>query len=307
MDWGTQMMKKVFIVVLEIVSFLVLYIPSFAADIPAQAQTVKDHGNYEGDQLTFSVNVAARFGNSSTAVVCIPAKTKLRGLPPVTDGSLNVTVEDKLPFWRHGFWGTIWRKIAFARDDSKDKEFDTKLREKKAKRSLVFSQYSGCNPDTILLANRKGKPLSRVALSGDAVLNIPKATIDQTPPNRSGLCYGALLVPYKYHFTGSKEFNTNTTVAPYMGYRIDKETLGRSLELILFTGAADISVPQTTNGQTTTQTLAGFSYGGGIIGKLKDSFQYGIVIGADRVSANANYNDNGKPWIAIEIGYSFSQ
>lgn len=32
----------------------------------------------------------------------------------------------------------------------------------------------------------------------------------------------------------------------------------------------------------------------------------GVVIGADRVSKESMYPDNGKAWIAVTIGYAFS-
>lgn len=32
----------------------------------------------------------------------------------------------------------------------------------------------------------------------------------------------------------------------------------------------------------------------------------GVVIGADRVSKESKYPDNGKAWIAVTIGYAFS-
>lgn len=214
------------------------------------ANAQNDKNNYDGDRLTFSVNVKAKFGNHST---CIPKGTELRGFPPTTDGSLNVRVEK------------------------------------------LNKDAPACGGDT------------NVNATENIVLNIPKEEIDKTPPNRFGLCYGALVVPYKYHFTGSKDFNGNSSVGPYMGYRFDKESFGVSAEFVGFIGVSNISVTQSVNGQNTTQSLAGFSYGLGIIGNVKNSFQLGVVFGADRVSGSANYKDNGKIWGAIELGYSFAQ
>jgi len=145
------------------------------------------------------------------------------------------------------------------------------------------------------------------SLKSDVELNISKEEFEKRPPNRYGFCYGALVVPYKYHFNGSKEFNGNSTIGPYLGYRLDKASMGVAAEFIGFAGASNVSITQTTNGQPSTQNLAGFSYGVGIIGVVKSDFQLGVVLGFDTVSNSANYVDNNKPWVAISIGYSFAQ
>ncbi|MGA2782616.1 MAG: hypothetical protein ABSF13_11975 [Smithella sp.] len=125
--------------------------------------------------------------------------------------------------------------------------------------------------------------------------------------SRFGLTYGTLVVPFKYHLYGSKEFNGDSTVGPYLGYRFDKNTWwGIDLKLVGFAGASAIKVNQTVNGNATTQTLAGFSYGGGLISEIKHEFQMGLIFGWDQVSDSAKYEDNGKLWVAFGLGYSFS-
>jgi hypothetical protein len=139
------------------------------------------------------------------------------------------------------------------------------------------------------------------------VVVLNQADIDSTPPDRYGLTYGALLVPYKYHLGGSKTFTGNTSVGGYVGFRQDRTgVMGIALEYIAFLGASAVPVAQNTNGQSTTQNLSGVSYGLGIIGNVKGAFHMGVVVGADRVNPNAGYVDNGKPWVAVELGYSFS-
>jgi hypothetical protein len=115
-------------------------------------------------------------------------------------------------------------------------------------------------------------------------------------------------VPFKFHVTGGKDFTGSATVGPYLGYRADPEgTLGFGVAFVGFLGAANIAVPEKVNNSASTQNLAGFSWGFGIIGTVKGNFQLGGVIGFDRVSANAGYEYNGKPWVALELGYSFLQ
>jgi hypothetical protein len=113
-------------------------------------------------------------------------------------------------------------------------------------------------------------------------------------------------LPFKYHLSGNRDITGATTVGPYLGYHATTSTLG-GLAVVGFGGASDISVTQQVNGQSTTQSLYGFSYGAGVIATVKGSFQLGAVIGVDHVNKSANYQYNDKPWLAVELGYAFLQ
>ncbi|MCS0581003.1 hypothetical protein NX784_05325 [Massilia pinisoli] len=140
---------------------------------------------------------------------------------------------------------------------------------------------------------------------GDVVV-FAAADLKMIPPDRFGLTYGTLLVPYKYHFSGS-DFGSGASVGGYLGYRWDRSgVLGIALQPVLFLGAAIIPVSQVSNGQVKTENMGGISYGLGLLGTVKDSFHLGIVIGADRVNKSADYRYNGKPWLAISLGFEFS-
>jgi hypothetical protein len=125
--------------------------------------------------------------------------------------------------------------------------------------------------------------------------------------SRYGLTYGGLVVPFKYHLDGAKEFATGGTVAPYLGYRFDKNGLAFGVKAVVFLGAAGVSVDQVVDGEKKTQTLAGLSYGLGLLGTVKGNFQFGLVLGADRVSKSANYAHNGKWWTSLAIGFDFAE
>lgn len=145
-----------------------------------------------------------------------------------------------------------------------------------------------------------------VVSQGDVVVVEPDELVG-TPPDRYGLTYGTLMVPFKYHMRGEKRFSAGASVGGYMGFRQDRSgKTGLATQYIVFLGATSVAVPQTVDGSTTTQNMAGVSYGIGMLGTLKDSFQMGLVLGADRVNSSAGYKDNGKPWLAVSLGYSFS-
>jgi hypothetical protein len=147
-----------------------------------------------------------------------------------------------------------------------------------------------------------------VQIPNSSKLLIQSKDINPPTPNRSGLTYGILAVPFKFHLSGEKDFTGSATVGPYLGYRADPEgSLGFGIAVVGFLGAANIAVSEPGSGSTSPQNLAGFSYGVGLIGTVKGNFQLGGVLGFDRVSANANYQYNGHPWVAVELGYSFLQ
>jgi hypothetical protein len=73
-------------------------------------------------------------------------------------------------------------------------------------------------------------------------------------------------------------------------------------------GGSNISVPTPdSSGEVKDQNVCGFAVGLGLIGTFKRDFQAGVVIGWDHVNKNAGYKYNGKPWLAMEIGFSFMQ
>lgn len=141
----------------------------------------------------------------------------------------------------------------------------------------------------------------------DVAIRINKSDLHDLVPDRFGLTYGALVVPFKYHFGGSKSFEGNSTVGPFLGYRFDKSGYGFGVKAIAFVGGAAIRVNRNDeNGGDNDETLAGFSYGVGLLGTVKSEFQLGVVVGQDRVSDGSDYEDNGEWWGAVALGFSFA-
>jgi hypothetical protein len=141
----------------------------------------------------------------------------------------------------------------------------------------------------------------------DDIVVVKAADIAGTPPDRYGLTYGMLLVPYKYQLTGDRSFSGKASVGGYLGFRQDKSGwTGLALQYVAFLGASSISVTQNVDGSPVSQDLTGVSYGLALLGTVKQAFQLGVVIGADRVNRNAGYVNNGKPWIAVSLGFDFS-
>jgi hypothetical protein len=156
-------------------------------------------------------------------------------------------------------------------------------------------------------AHRVRCTVANQVVAMDDIVVIEQGQIAGTPPDRYGLTFGTMLVPYKYQIKGDKSFASKATVGGYLGFRQDKSgRTGLALQYVGFVGAATVPVAQTVDGKAITQQLAGVSYGVGMLGTVKGTFEMGMVIGADRVSKSANYVNNGKPWLAVSLGFAFS-
>lgn len=140
------------------------------------------------------------------------------------------------------------------------------------------------------------------------VYKIPKDMLVQYGYFRSGWVYGALLVPYKYHFD-DKSFSSATTIGPYLGYRMGG--LGVETAFIGSFGLSSLSVAN-PSGSGDTSTIQGFSAAIGLIGgvrKNSNPMRFGVMLGKDWAGSNSavRYKHEGKAWVAVQIGFSFSE
>ncbi len=117
--------------------------------------------------------------------------------------------------------------------------------------------------------------------------------------HRFGLTYGGLIVPYKY-FMSAEEFKGGTAIAPYLGYRFDPSSYGFGVKLVGFVGATTVDV------EGNDSSSLGVTYGLGLLGQIKGDFQLGVVVGVDHVGKSENYDLNKKPWVALALGFDFS-
>ena len=51
----------------------------------------------------------------------------------------------------------------------------------------------------------------------------------------------------------------------------------------------------------------GATYGVGILDTVKETFQLGLVVGKDRFDNGSPYANNGKTWIAANVGFTFTK
>jgi hypothetical protein len=147
-------------------------------------------------------------------------------------------------------------------------------------------------------------PTGTAKIKDGDVVAIDATLLAALSPKRLGVTYGTLLVPYKYQYQGDKDFSPAAAIGGYLGYRHETDVM--TVQYIGFVGATSVSVNQTVDNVPKTQNMTGISYGVGLLGTVKDSFQLGLIVGADKVNTSAKYRNNGKLWVAVSLGFEFS-
>lgn len=139
---------------------------------------------------------------------------------------------------------------------------------------------------------------------------ITKAKLTQnTDFKRTGVSFGALIVPFKFR-TGDKEIVSSATVAPYLGWRTGwGSSFGVSFTPLFSAGLGLVPVTNPDSGRT--ETKSAFSISTGIVmGSSKnDAFQAGFLIGRDFLGRTDAALDPGskKVWLSFYVGYTLSQ
>jgi hypothetical protein len=110
-----------------------------------------------------------------------------------------------------------------------------------------------------------------------------------------GFTGGMLAIPFKFH-PSDHALTGGGTVGGYVGWRTS--WMGLTLTPI---ASAGLTMSDAVYG-------TGFSVAGGFIGSIAASpIQLGFVYGVDWYANKVHYPYNGKLWLAIEVGYNFSQ
>jgi hypothetical protein len=274
---------------------------AWGAEASTKATAVNDLTNYKGDRVSFAQDMIVEVeGTNGTVLgkVCLPRKWQLRGGGAYTANGTQSTGTES---------GTHFTLLTPPKSQS---VLTRASAPSKANGAVITAK---CDEALLQSGDYDPKLQPLISEQSNVVIRVTSTQLSDTPPDRFGLTYGVLTVPFKYHVTGAKAFTGSASVGPYAGYRTDNEGLGYGLSFIGFLGASNIAVPQNSNGSgstastNSTQNLFGVSYGLGVVATLKTNFQLGLVVGADRVNANANYEYNGKPWVAAELGYAFLQ
>lgn len=188
---------------------------------------------------------------------------------------------------------------------------------------FVSNQYDTASDDKELVLVRGGlwswSGLGCNASEGGGQFRISASKLIEAGASRYGYAYGLLTMPYKY-FPGKKSFISGIPLGPYVGWRAGQAGSGMTVAAAITLGTvqADTVDPDTLDdkgkpvktGTTNTTALSGAI---GIIFDLLKSprgkpFKYGMFYGVDFVNKDpkVEYEYNGKHWVAVQIGFDFT-
>lgn len=157
---------------------------------------------------------------------------------------------------------------------------------------------------------------------GKSTVNKYKVYLAQTSAVANSLEYsqmvmGVLVVPFKYYVNGDRSFVGNPSLAGYVGTRVHDPEFAMDDTFAFIAGVVTVSVASqstttTTNSNTSTtttpqQSAQGFTIGAGEFFSFgsNSTAQAGFMVGQDYVSKSANWINNGKTWVALDIAYQF--
>lgn len=249
-----------------------------AADAVKTTDSGSAVDNVSGIRLNYPVRLYLTIVGTAEKV-CVPAEFPLRGLG-VENKKVLVKLRPKT-------------KDDFPQNESKQFVIKNGVG--------LETKYDSCDEDTV--GGIKVVPLYSVI---GKPLEVAQSDSEKYFVNSNGLTYGALVVPFKYHLGGSKDFKGSGTVGPYVGYKTQSSNWAAGVEFIGFAGLGSVQSERTEDGKQVKESLAAFSYGFGAIGRIRDKFQIGVVLGQDRVGKSSVYADNGKWWMALSVGYAFA-
>lgn len=158
-------------------------------------------------------------------------------------------------------------------------------------------------------------------LAGGKTREVLASTLSDHGASRFGWAYGALVMPYKY-YSSTRSFVAGIPLGGYLGWRLGQTGSGIMLAAALTLSQVQAETldpdavdeqgqPETrVTGNVSTEALSA------AVGVMFDvtkapkgrPFKAGFFVGQDWVneSATLRYTNNRKTWIAIQLGFDFS-
>lgn len=136
---------------------------------------------------------------------------------------------------------------------------------------------------------------------------IARTKLQQYYAKRSGVVFGALVVPFKFRLGSKHELVSSATVAPYVGWAKQSGWGGLTYTPVFSAGLGMVPVTDATSNSTVTK--AAWSIAGGFLltSSKNEQFTAGLLFGKDFLNAVDRQNDPSveKPWASLFVGYSF--
>ena len=126
------------------------------------------------------------------------------------------------------------------------------------------------------------------------------------PWKRTGVTFGALVVPFKFRLGSAKELVSSATIAPFVGFRTGYVPFGVELTPVVAAGLSVVPVTNTSTSSTESKAAYTFAAGFRATSAKNEQFNAGLLFGRDFLNKSDRLNDPNvtKPWISFYLGYS---
>jgi hypothetical protein len=121
---------------------------------------------------------------------------------------------------------------------------------------------------------------------------------------RSGVTFGALVVPFKFYVSGDRTITTSSTIAPYIGFRLP-QSFSLTVTPIASVGLGLVPVTDASSGETETKSALSAAFGFAVKSSKNDAFNAGFLVGRDFLSKADEKADPNlrKAWFSLYVGY----
>lgn len=136
---------------------------------------------------------------------------------------------------------------------------------------------------------------------------IARADFHHLDYKRSGISFGALVVPFKFRLGSSKELVSSSTVAPFMGFRTAWFTsFGLTFTPVVAAGLSVVPVADATSSTTESKSAYTLAAGFRLTSTKNDQFNAGLLFGRDFLNKVDRERDPAvaKPWLSFYLGYA---
>jgi hypothetical protein len=133
---------------------------------------------------------------------------------------------------------------------------------------------------------------------------IPRSALEQYAYRRSGVMFGALIVPFKFHLGSEYKLSASSTIAPYVGFRWFT-VWGATVTPVLSAGLGLVPVTSASSGETETKSAFSAATGFVVTSTKNDKFNAGFLLGKDFLSKGEQGTDStvDNLWISLYAGY----
>jgi hypothetical protein len=121
---------------------------------------------------------------------------------------------------------------------------------------------------------------------------------------RTGVLFGALIVPFKFHFGGDDKLSSSSTIAPYVGFT-GPAPLGLTFTPIFSAGLGLVPVADPESGESETKSAFSTAIGVLLTHGKNAKFNAGVLLGKDFLSKSDRGADStvDNLWFSLYTGY----